>query len=162
MKIIASSTGQDLDAALDPRFGRCAYFALIDTDSGAFEAIPNPYLDAAGGAGTQAAQWVLDQGAEVLLTGKCGPKAAAVLDGSPIRIVEGASGSLREASASFMGTGRESALAMSVPSRSVSVTAQVPEPGRGAGRCRRAGGNQGCGGGRGAGRGKGLGRRRQD
>ncbi|MFD2110683.1 NifB/NifX family molybdenum-iron cluster-binding protein [Thiorhodococcus fuscus] len=154
MKIIATSTGQDLDAALDPRFGRCAYFVLIDTDSGALEAIANPFLDAAGGAGTQAAQWVLDQEADVLLTGQCGPKATAVLRDSGIRIVEGTSGSVREASASV--TPADPAVALPLSSMGA---------GRGAGRCRRAGGGNGggCGGGRGAGRGtgagKGLGRR---
>lgn len=165
MKIIATSTGQDLDATLDPRFGRCAYFVLIDTDSGAFEATPNPYLDAAGGAGTQAAQWVLDQGADVLLTGQCGPKATAVLQDSSIRIVEGASGSLREASASVASASVSTEVTPAAP------TAALPPSdmgaGRGTGRCRRAGGGGGgCGGGRGgrgagrgAGAGKGLGRR---
>ncbi|EGV31672.1 Dinitrogenase iron-molybdenum cofactor biosynthesis protein [Thiorhodococcus drewsii AZ1] len=153
MKIIATSTGQDLDAALDPRFGRCAYFVRLDTDSGAIEAVSNPFLDAAGGAGTQAAQWVLDQEADVLLTGQCGPKATAVLRDSGLRIVEGASGSVREASALVTST-----------APAVALTPSRMGAGPGAGRCRRAGGGGGgCGGGRGAGRGtgagKGLGRR---
>ncbi|NEX20269.1 dinitrogenase iron-molybdenum cofactor biosynthesis protein [Thiorhodococcus mannitoliphagus] len=96
-KILATSTGTELDSAIDPRFGRSAYFALIDQGTGALEAIPNPFLDAASGAGTQAAQWVLEQGVDVLVTGRCGPKAAAVLEGSGVRVIEGASGSVREA-----------------------------------------------------------------
>ena len=165
MKIIATSTGQNLDAALDPRFGRCAYFALIDSQSSALEAIPNPFLDAAGGAGTQAAQWVLDQNADVLITGQCGPKAAAVLRTSDIQIVEGASGSVGDLTASY----REGAI-MVPETAATSATAErsVPTPtleqdgGGGRGRCGQ-GGNAGCGGGgrgrgRGMGRGKGLGR----
>lgn len=103
MKIAATSTGQDLDAAVDPRFGRCAYFALLDTESGALETTPNPFLNAAGGAGTQAAEWMLDRDIDVLLTGRCGPKAAAVLRDAGIQVVEQVAGSLREASARLRG-----------------------------------------------------------
>jgi predicted Fe-Mo cluster-binding NifX family protein len=42
MKIAVSATGTDLNAQVDPRFGRCANFILVDTDTMAFEAIPNP------------------------------------------------------------------------------------------------------------------------
>ena len=103
MKIVMSATGPSLDSALDPRFGRCAYFVILDSDTGALAAVENPFLDTAGGAGTQAAQWVLDQEADVLLTGRCGPKAAAVLSDAGLRVLEGASGSLREASAKLAG-----------------------------------------------------------
>ncbi|NEV63668.1 NifB/NifX family molybdenum-iron cluster-binding protein [Thiorhodococcus minor] len=157
-KILATSTGTELDSAIDPRFGRSPYFALIDQDTGALEAIPNPFLDAASGAGTQAAQWVLEQGVSLLLTGRCGPKAAAVLDGSGVRVVEGASGSVREALER-----------LSAPRSSVApVAADAPAAdqqrlggaggrgGMGRGRGQGRGAGRGCGGGgRGAGRGRG-------
>lgn len=54
MKIPVSSTGQHLDVPVDPGFGRCAYFAILDTESGVLEATTNPFREAAGGAGTQA------------------------------------------------------------------------------------------------------------
>jgi predicted Fe-Mo cluster-binding NifX family protein len=165
MKIVATSTGRDLDSALDPRFGRCAYFAVLDSESGALEAIPNPFLDAAGGAGTQAAQWVLDQGAEILLTGQCGPKAAAVLRDAGIRVVEGASGSLREAAAPFRTTpphepAREPARPDARESATVGTGVDAGfgaglGAGNGAGACRRVRGGRGPGGGSGAGRGRG-------
>jgi predicted Fe-Mo cluster-binding NifX family protein len=150
MKIAATSTGPDLDAAIDPRFGRCAYFVILDSESGNLEATPNPFLDAAGGAGTQAAQWILGQDVAVLLTGRCGPKAAAVLHDAGIRMVEGVSGSVREASERF----RAEDSATSGP--------QGVGDGRGPGRCRGAGGGQGrLARGQGAGRGAGgrMGRR---
>ncbi len=136
MKIVISSTGQGLDDAVDPRFGRCAWFALFDTATGGLEAVANPFLDAAGGAGTQAAQWILGQGAAVLVTGHCGPKAAAVLADAGIRVIEGATGSVREAV--------------------VSVTAESPTVADGTGLGRGQGG-PGFGGGRGAGFGGGAG-----
>jgi predicted Fe-Mo cluster-binding NifX family protein len=150
MKIAVSSTGQDLDAAVDPRFGRCAYFAILDTDSGVLEVTPNPFPDAAGGAGTQAAQWILDRDAAVLLTGHCGPKAAAVLADAGIRVVEGVSGSVREVTEPFRGN-----LGGPPGQRGTGLG-----PGRGTGTCRRAGGGRGIGAARGNGPGRGLGRGR--
>jgi predicted Fe-Mo cluster-binding NifX family protein len=97
MKIVITSSGLDLDAAIDPKFGRCAYLALFDSESNTFTATANPFQNSHGGAGTQTAQWVLNQNATVLLTGHCGPKAAAVLNADNIRIVEGVTGTVREA-----------------------------------------------------------------
>ncbi|MDV7391516.1 NifB/NifX family molybdenum-iron cluster-binding protein, partial [Arthrospira platensis SPKY1] len=91
---------------MEPRFGRCPYFALVDTESGAFEARANPFRDAAGGAGVQAAQWVVDQGVSALLTGRCGPKAAAVLDDADIRVVEDVAGTVREVVARYTPAGQ--------------------------------------------------------
>jgi len=97
MKIAITSSGLNLDSAIDPKFGRCAYLVLFDTDSNTFTATANPFQDARGGAGTQTAQWVLNQNATVLLTGHCGPKAAAVLNTENIRVIEGVTGTVREA-----------------------------------------------------------------
>ena len=136
MKIAITSTGTAFDSAVEPRFGRCPYFALVDTESGAFEAKTNPFRDAASGAGIQAAQWVVDQGVGALLTGHCGPKAAAVLDDADIRIVEEVAGTVREAATRYSHEGQ-------------AVARSEAEPlSRG----------QGYGGGPGAGQGRGLGR----
>lgn len=97
MKIAITSTGTELDSAVDPRFGRCAYFALIDPASGALQAVANPFQRGSGGAGTQAAQWIIRRGVEALLTGQCGPQASAVLRQAGVPIVEGVSGTVREA-----------------------------------------------------------------
>ncbi|MBK1693831.1 hypothetical protein CKO09_03625 [Chromatium weissei] len=97
MKIAITSSGLNLDSAIDPKFGRCAYLTLFDTDSNTFTVTANPFQNAHGGAGTQTAQWVLNQNATVLLTGHCGPKAAAVLNAENIRVVEGVTGTVREA-----------------------------------------------------------------
>lgn len=97
MKICITSKGVDLDAEVDPRFGRCAYFLFVDTDSLAFEAVENPNLDAAGGAGIQSGQLVAGKGVSAVLTGNVGPNAFETLKGAGIDVVTGMSGKARKA-----------------------------------------------------------------
>ena len=92
MKICVTSSGQRLEDAVDPRFGRCQYFIIIDTESMQFEAIENPAMSAGGGAGTQAGQLVANKGAEVVLTGNVGPNAFNTLQAAGLKIVVGLSG----------------------------------------------------------------------
>ena len=75
MKIAISSMGKDLDAQIDPRFGRYQYFILVYPETLAFEAVGNEGLMASGGAGGQAAQLVVQKGANTLITGNLGPNA---------------------------------------------------------------------------------------
>jgi predicted Fe-Mo cluster-binding NifX family protein len=98
MKIAVSATGQDANAQVDTRFGRAAGFVLVDTDDGAISFIPNTQnLEAAQGAGIQAAKLVADRGAQVVMTGHCGPKAFRTLQAAGIAVVVGASGTVGEA-----------------------------------------------------------------
>ncbi len=97
MKIAVSSTGSSLNDQIDARFGRCAYFILIDSETMEYEAIPNQNVDSTSGAGVSAAQLVVDKGATVVLTGNLGPKAANVFDSTGIKMVPGASGQVGEA-----------------------------------------------------------------
>jgi predicted Fe-Mo cluster-binding NifX family protein len=86
MNIIVTAEGQDLNGATSPRFGRCPTYILIDTETMAFEALPNPAASASGGAGIQAAQFVVEQGAQALLTGNVGPNAAQVLAAASVSV----------------------------------------------------------------------------
>jgi len=54
MRICISATANSLDAPVDPRFGRCPYFIIVDLETMQFEAVPNPASGAMGGAGIQA------------------------------------------------------------------------------------------------------------
>lgn len=93
MKIAISSQGEKLDSPLDPRFGRAAQFILYDTETASYEVISNAQsLDAAQGAGIKAAETISRLGAQVLITGHCGPKAFETLKAADIRIVSGAEG----------------------------------------------------------------------
>jgi len=101
MKVAVSATGQSLESQVDPRFGRCQYFLIIDTDTMAFEAIQNASAGAMSGAGIQAAQAIAEKGVKVLIAGNVGPNAHQVLSSAGIRIMTGASGTVREAVESF-------------------------------------------------------------
>jgi predicted Fe-Mo cluster-binding NifX family protein len=102
MKIVVTAQGGGLDSAVDPRFGRAAQFLLISTVSGEFTAHSNAQnLNAAQGAGIQAAQTVARLGAEAVVTGHVGPKAFAVLDTAGIGVYTGASGTVRDAVEAF-------------------------------------------------------------
>ena len=41
MKIAILATGPSLDAEVDPRFGRCQHFIIVDPETMQFEAVEN-------------------------------------------------------------------------------------------------------------------------
>jgi predicted Fe-Mo cluster-binding NifX family protein len=96
MKICVSTVGNSLDAQLDPRFGRCPYFVIVDSETMQFEVIPNIASGAMGGAGIQAAQTIASRGVKVLITGNVGPNAFQALSAAGTKIVTGAFGTVRE------------------------------------------------------------------
>ena len=84
MKIAVSSSGKDLNAQLDPRFGRCAYILIVDTADMSFEVFENKNAMLGGGAGIQSAQFISSRGAEALITGHIGPNAVQTLNAAGI------------------------------------------------------------------------------
>lgn len=102
MKIAVTSTGQDLDSPVDPRFGRAAYILIVDTDRMEVDVLNNAdNVNAFKGAGIQAATMISDNHAEVLLTGYCGPNAFKALEAAKIRVAGDVSGTVREALEAF-------------------------------------------------------------
>jgi len=97
MRIAISSSGPDLDAEVDPRFGRCQYFIFVDPETLEFEAVPNSNIGSSGGAGISSAQAVAGKGVEAVLTGNCGPNAYQTLSAAGIRVITGVAGSVRSA-----------------------------------------------------------------
>jgi len=79
VKITITASSPRLDSEFDPRFGRCAYFLLVNTETMQWEAFPNPGISASGGAGTQAAQFVAEQKAVAVISGDFGPNAYSAL-----------------------------------------------------------------------------------
>jgi predicted Fe-Mo cluster-binding NifX family protein len=87
MKIAFSTSGSDIGALLDSRFGRSPKFLVYDLDSKKFEVIDNQQnLNAAQGAGIQSAETVVRSGAKVLVSGHCGPKAFRVLAAAGVKV----------------------------------------------------------------------------
>ena len=97
MKIAITSMGAKLKNKIDPRFGRCHYFILFDTETTKFEAIENTGAQGMGGVGIQSGQIMADKGVETVLTGSCGPNAFQTLQAAGIKVITGASGTVQEA-----------------------------------------------------------------
>ena len=102
MKIAITSTGKNLSDPMDQRFGRAAYFLMVDPDSMDFEVVENAQnLNRPQGAGIQAGKTIVDNHVDALITGNCGPKAFDVLNQAGVKILTGASGTISDAINSF-------------------------------------------------------------
>ncbi len=117
MKIAVSVMGTDLDAQVDPRFGRCEYFIIVNPDTLEFyaienpcqyfvivdpdtlksEATENPNLGAIDGAGIQSGKLMAEKGVQVVLTGNVGPNAFQALSTAGIQIITGVTGTVKSA-----------------------------------------------------------------
>ena len=95
-KICITSQGKDLEAEVDPNFGRARYFLIMDPETMDFEAVENLNIEAAQGAGIQSAQLIANKNVKILLTGNCGPNAQQILQSSGIEVITGASGNVRD------------------------------------------------------------------
>ena len=98
MKIAVTAKGRELSSEVDPRFGRAAYILIVDTGTKTCEVIDNrDNANAFKGAGIQAATMIADRGAEVLLTGFCGPNAFRTLEAAGIKVGSDTGGTVAEA-----------------------------------------------------------------
>jgi len=145
----------DLDAPLDPRFGRCAYFVFVDTDTMNYEAQPNPGVAAAGGAGIQAAQLVAANGAQAVIAGNFGPNAFQALSAGGIKIYAAAGMTVRQAVEKLKNGELQEVSGSTVPLKF--GMGQQPGTGPAQGAPPQGGFTHGMGGGRGMGRGMGGG-----
>jgi predicted Fe-Mo cluster-binding NifX family protein len=159
MKIAVTSSGPNLDAEVDPRFGRCQYFLIVELNDLSFEAIENSSIAAAGGAGIQSAQFMAEKEIKAVITGNCGPNAYQTLSAAGIEVIVGAAGIIRDVLEMY----RRGELA---PAKDASVSSHFgiggsssgpygtpPGPGMGMG----GGMGRGMGGGMGRGMGRGMG-----
>jgi predicted Fe-Mo cluster-binding NifX family protein len=153
MKIAISATGASLDADTEPRFGRCSYFIIADPETLEFEAMNNAAAMAAGGAGISAAQAIVDEGVQAVLTGNCGPNAYQVLSAAGIQIMTGVSGKVKDAIEGYRSGKFKSSDQANAPDH-FGMRA-TPAAADGAGMNRGMGMGKGCGRGRGMGRGMG-------
>ena len=133
MKIAVSATAPDLDAEVDPRFGRCQYFIIIDPQSMELETLDNSNAMAAGGAGISTAQMIAGKGVEVVLTGNCGPNAYQTLSAAGVQVITGVSGSIKDAIEAFKEGRFQSSAQPSVGSHYGMGVGMGPGMGRGMG-----------------------------
>ena len=174
MKIAITATQPSLDAAVDPRFGRCPYFLIVETDDLAWEAVENPNAMLGSGAGIQSAQSMAAKGVRFVLTGNCGPNAYETLSAAGIQVILRCSGMVRDVVEQFKTGQLNPAMAANVAGHSgtagvapndraassqetaaTDVGRQPPMTGQAVGRGRGMG--RGAGRGRGGGRGLGWG-----
>ncbi len=102
MRLAIPAQGPGLDARIDSRFGRAAYFVIVDSETGQCSAHDNAAnADSPQGTGVQAAQAVVNLGAEAVLSGTVGPKAFAVLQAAGISTYLSLEGTVADAIASF-------------------------------------------------------------
>ncbi len=161
MRIALTASGPTLDADLDPRFGRCACFLIVDTDTMEFEAVENSDAALGGGAGIQSAQLIAAKDVKFVLTGNCGPNAHETLSAAGIGVIPSCSGAVRDAVEQFKAGQPNTASAPSVASHAGmtgELSSSTTQPGLGGGPG--MGQGPGSGGGRGMGRGGGQGRGR--
>ena len=118
MKVVVTANGKDLDAPTSQIFGRCPAYILVDTETMQFEAVDNPALSAGGGAGIQAAQFVVGRGAQAILTGNVGPNAFGILAAAsvPAYLLDG--GTVREAIEAYLEGRLQPSGGANVPSHS--------------------------------------------
>jgi predicted Fe-Mo cluster-binding NifX family protein len=139
VKVVVTANGRDLDALVSPIFGRCPTYIFVDTETMQFEAVDNPAFSASGGAGIQAAQFVVERGAQAILTGNVGPNAFGVLGAAGVSVCLLGGATVREAIEAYKAGKLQPVGGANVPAHS--------------------GMRGGMGRGRGMGRGGGMGRR---
>jgi predicted Fe-Mo cluster-binding NifX family protein len=159
MRIAITANGPTMDANVDPRFGRCAYFLVVDTDTLETEAVENSNAALGQGAGIQSAQLMATKQVKYVLTGNCGPNAHETLSAAGIGVILNCSGTAREVVERFKAGQFQASGEANVPGHS-GETGPVPPvavPGAGGGKGGGQGRGRGRGGGQGQGRGRGMG-----
>ena len=101
MKIALTSVADNLDSEIDPRFGRAAFFLIINPETMDHQFLRNLNTEGRGGVGIQSAQMIIQEGVEAVITGKCGPNAFETLTAANLEIYEGITGSVRTAIEDF-------------------------------------------------------------
>ncbi len=93
MRIAITSTGKDLESNIDPRFGRAAFFIIVNPETMDYEVVENiQNLNLPQGAGIQAGKTIAENNVDLLITGNCGPKAFKVLQNAGVKIITNTEG----------------------------------------------------------------------
>ena len=129
MKIVVTANGTSLDTHVCPVFGRCTDLVFVDTDTMRFEAMVNPEGASVRGAGFQAAELVVERGAQAVVTGNVGPNAFGVLQAAGVPVYLCGGGTVREAIGAYKAGRLQSVESASVPTHN--GTGKVARPDEG-------------------------------
>jgi predicted Fe-Mo cluster-binding NifX family protein len=100
MKTVAiSANGKDIDAGVDPRFGRARFFILVDPVTQDWEPVDNlASIASLQDVGILAAKNLTkNRVVQTVVTGNCGPKAFEELKGAGVKVFLNAQGTVRQA-----------------------------------------------------------------
>jgi predicted Fe-Mo cluster-binding NifX family protein len=97
VKIVVTSSSTDLDAPTSRVFGRAPFYVLVDTETMSFEALENPERRALRGVGFYSPEWIVERGAQAVVTGSVGPNAFRVLQDLGLPVYLSAGGTVRKA-----------------------------------------------------------------
>ena len=97
MKVGISSSGTTFESNVGPRFGKCRYFIIYDTDSGIFSYIENQERQVIEGGGIKVAHMISDMEVDSVITGNIGPNAYGVLSSDLIEVYSGVTGTVENA-----------------------------------------------------------------
>lgn len=86
MILMLSAQQPTLDSPVNARFGRAPWLIKMDLETNKWEAQSNPGVSQSGGAGVAAAQFVIDQKADVVISGDFGPNAAGAFRAANINM----------------------------------------------------------------------------
>jgi len=97
MKIAIFTDGPNLTAKVAYRIGTARWLLLIDEDSGKLEAVPDPVVTHAQGAGVQAIALAINRGAQVILAGHFNAVMARQFEAGGVEIRSGFKGTAADA-----------------------------------------------------------------
>ncbi len=87
MKVAITSTGNSPDSMLDPRFGRCSWFVIYDTETGSTEFIPNPYKNEEEDVGLAVVNLIISRQVKEIISGEFGVKVKSLLDRRQVQLI---------------------------------------------------------------------------
>lgn len=102
MKVAITSTSNQLVSRFSQRFGRCAYFIVIDTETRDWEALLNPGVNTSGGAGPLAVQFIVNREVETVISGRFGPNAFSALEAAGVQAFTAHDGTVGEVFEKYM------------------------------------------------------------
>ncbi|MGW8314955.1 MAG: NifB/NifX family molybdenum-iron cluster-binding protein [Bacteroidales bacterium] len=87
MKTVITSAGDRVSSAFDQRFGRAAWFCLLDEETGQTRFLQNEFAEASQGAGRKVVEKVAGLGVNKVISGDFGPKTRELLEHLNIQMV---------------------------------------------------------------------------